>query len=187
MEIWKSISGWEGIYEISSHGRLKSFKKSMNGYVLSNVNVNGDYFSVVLKSKGKVRYTRIHRLVAEAFLMNPAGFLVVNHKDGNKQNNNIHNLEWCSCKQNVDHAIKMNPNIIAGMVKWNTETRPTPVMQLSIDGVFISEFKNCKDAGRITGICSRNIHQVASAAEYKPGLTRKQAGGYVWKYKSESI
>lgn len=182
-EEWKNIEGWEGIYQISNYGRLKSFKMFKEGYILSNKNKKGDYFSVVLCSCDRPpKYIRIHRLVAEAFIPNPLNLPEVNHKDSNKQNDHVGNLEWITRLGNHRHAIENNPGILAGMIHYNKVVRPIPVKQLTMDGKILKIYPNCKEAGRKTGVCYRNIYGVASKEEYKPGLTRKQAGGFIWEF-----
>lgn len=183
-EIWKDIVGFEGYYQISNYGRLKSFKKIKSGRILSNVNNLGWYFNVVLRKKGikTMKSVKIHRLVAEHFIPNPDGKKYINHKDGNKQNNHVSNLEWCTQAENVKHAIGQNPNILRGMRKYNQEIRPIPIVQFNLDGSLVDFYRNGSDASRATGICQRNILQVASKAEYKPGKTRRQAGGFIWEF-----
>ena len=183
-EVWKDITGFEGIYQISSHGRLKSFKASMAGRVLSNVNSGGGYFSVVLRHKEiGPRYVRMHVLVAEAFIPNPSSLPEVNHKDHNKQNTHVDNLEWVTRLQSAADAISHNPNIIKGMNHYNQFVRPKTIQQFSLGGQFIAEFANSQLAQDATGVCQRNILQVANQTEYKPGLTRRQAGGFIWRFK----
>jgi hypothetical protein len=181
-EIWKDIEGYEGHYQISSFGRLKSFKKFKEGFILSNVNSKKGYFSVVLRYKDKIKSTRIHRLVAEHFIENSENKTYVNHKDLNKQNNHYLNLEWCTPRENVIHSIKSNSNQLFGMINYNTSVKPKKIIQLSISGEQLNVFKNSKEASLITGVCARNILQVASKSEYKKGLIRSQAGGYKWQY-----
>lgn len=113
-EIWKDIDGFAGYYEISNYGRVKSLPKTMgNPNHLSKIKIlkpkidKYGYACVKLCSqieKGKIKYVTIHRLVAKAFIPNPNNLKTVNHLDGNKQNNLIRNLEWCSHKENIDHA-----------------------------------------------------------------------------------
>lgn len=180
-ETWKDIPGFEGSYQISDHGRLKSFKELKEGRILSTINNRGGYISVVLCRNNKAeRSTRIHRLVAENFLSNPENLPEVNHIDGNKQNNHITNLEWVTRKQNMAHAVLANPNIIDGMKKYNQRVRPTPLIQLTLDGIYVAMFMNGAAAEKATGVCARNILQVATGAEYKPGKKRIQAGGFNW-------
>jgi hypothetical protein len=183
MEEWRDVKGWEGIYQVSSHGRLKSFKKDPSGRILSNVNQNGDYFSVVLCQGNRVpRYVRMHILVAEAFIPNPLGKPEINHIDLNKQNNRAENLEWVDRRENYDHAVQNGVDFWSGMNHYNQCVRPKPVLQIRPDGKVLRKFNNCIEAARATGVCSRDIHLVASRTEYKPGLTRRQAGGFVWRF-----
>jgi hypothetical protein len=185
MEIWKDVKGFEGIYQISNMGRFKSYKGDPNGRILSNKNGKGDYLSVVLSYGSKRRYTRIHRLVAEAFVPNPDNKPEVHHKDGNKQNNCAENLEWVTRSENHRHALLQSPNMVKGMVRYNRFIRPKAIQQFSLDGKFVAEYPNAAEAAKATGICRRNILQVANREEYKPGKTRKQAGGFVWRFKPE--
>lgn len=183
MEKWKWIKEFEGVYQISNHGRLKSFKKNPAGRILSSKNKNGQYLSAVLCKKGrKPKSGRIHRFVGMAFIPNPSHKPEINHKDGNKQNNHHSNLEWVTRKENNAHALLNGFANIEGMNRYNKYLRPNPVLQISMDAKVIGKYINCKDAGRKTGVCSRNIHQVASKTEYKPDMTRKQAGGYMWRF-----
>ena len=184
-ELWAAVPSFEGAYKISNYGRVGSLKHSAILRVLSNTNKTGDYLAVVLQYKELVRYTRIHRLVAECFIPNPCSYPEVNHIDGNKQNNFVNNLEWVTRSYNVRDAIKRNPNIIAGMNYYNTYTRPRKVQQSSLLGEVIAEYPNCVAAAISSGACARDIHAVAAKEEYRPGKTRKQAGGFVWKFIEE--
>ena len=184
LELWKDISGFEGVYQISNFGQLKSFKDIPEGRILSNKNKNGGYFSVVLCCKdGKKRYCRLHVLVAEAFVPNPDNKPEVNHIDHNKQNTPADNLEWTTIKENGSDSISHNPNILKGMKFYNQFVRPRIVQQLTECGTLIMEFPNGKAASEKTGVCHRNIIQVADRTEYKPGKVRKQAGGFVWRFR----
>lgn len=187
-EIWKPIKGFEGLYEISSRGRLKSYKKTPKGQILKLHNKKGDYFKVSLQGKGKHnRSVSVHRLVAEHFLPNPHNLPQVNHIDGNKQNNMADNLEWCTPTQNVRHSLKMHPNQLTGMIMFNKYGKTKPIVQLSKSGDVIQRFSSGAEASRLTGVCGRNILQVANHTEFKKGHPRKTAGGYVWRYESEVI
>ena len=182
-EQWKDIDGFEGIYQVSSFGGLKSFKDLKEGRILSNKNKNKGYFSVVLRiTRGPTRYTRMHRLVAEAFIQNPDNLPAINHKDSNKQNNRVDNLEWVTISQNVQHAVKNNPGFLNGMKRYNQQIRPVRIVQLTLSGEYVDTHINSKEAENKTGVCYRNILQVAAGTEYKPGKKRNQAGGFKWSF-----
>ena len=115
---WKEIKGYEGKYIISNYGEVISLPRlkqnnSKKQYVepkelSKNINSTNGYVYVFLCNNGKYRNIRVHRLVAEAFIPNPNNLPQINHKDGNKQNNKVDNLEWCTCQENIRHAIKNN-------------------------------------------------------------------------------
>lgn len=174
-EVWKDITGLEGLFQISNFGRLKNVK---NGYIRKSTNKKGGYFSVVLTdSNGNDIHTRIHRLVAQAFIGEiPKGYQV-HHIDGNKQNNRIDNLEILSPSEHARKSMIQNPNRTKGMNYYNQFVRPLKVRQYTLEGEFVAEYANSEIAHKITGVCQRNILHVANKKE-----GRKQAGGYIWKF-----
>lgn len=115
-EIWKDILNWEGIYQVSNLGNIRSLDRnipnySLNGRLLKGrlrkpLIIKGKYISINLADKKTARFTRnsVHRFVAEAFIENPYNKPCVNHKDGNKHNNKAENLEWCTYEENNKHA-----------------------------------------------------------------------------------
>lgn len=105
-EIWKDIKGYEGLYQISSFGRVKSFYANREKILKFKNNKSG-YLYAQLCGKGKNKYYRVHRLVASAFIPNIKKFKEVNHKDGDKTNNYVSNLDWCSMRMNRDHSFKL--------------------------------------------------------------------------------
>ena len=104
-EIWKDISGFEGVYEISSYGRVRSVK---SGKILSTSKCGGcrGYLSVCLSKNGKRYGKLVHRLVAEAFIPAVEGLSEVNHKDEDKTNNRVENLEFCNHKYNMNYGTR---------------------------------------------------------------------------------
>lgn len=103
MEEWRDIEGFEGIYQVSSWGRVRS----KYGILTPYRNKKG-YLKIGLYiGDRKTKKYRINRLVAAAFIPNPLNLPQVNHKDGNKENNSVTNLEWSSDRQNKDHAKRM--------------------------------------------------------------------------------
>lgn len=119
-EIWKPIIGHEGRYEISNHGRVKSlarigkcgryktayFKELIMKPGLSGIN-GFKYYTANLRDNGQDRRIKVHRLVAIHFIDNPDNKPWINHKDLDKLNNHVDNLEWCTAKENMQHAYDM--------------------------------------------------------------------------------
>ena len=183
-EEWKWIKGYEGLYQISNFGRVKSFHKNkIDGEILSIKNSKGWYLTIPLRGNGVRRTVRIHQLVAETFIGEiPKGYHV-HHKDGNKQNNKVTNLEIIHPKQHNLETMKQYPDYCKGMNEYNKYQRPRHIQQFDLEGHFIAEYANSKIASELTGVCSRNILQVADKKPFNSkGSVRKQAGGYVWKF-----
>lgn len=113
-EEWRPIKGYEGFYEVSNLGRVRSLdreivrnderKQFYHGITLKNIITKIGYAAVFLCKNNKYTLSHIHRVVATAFIPNPQSLPQVNHIDGNKQNNHVDNLEWCTAKQNTIHA-----------------------------------------------------------------------------------
>lgn len=109
-EIWKDVNGWEGLYQVSNLGRVRSvphydwMNRPYKGKVLTPVR-NGNGYLRVNMTNGKIRrLSDVHRLVASAFIPNPNGYPEVNHKDEDKDNNHVDNLEWCTEKYNTNYG-----------------------------------------------------------------------------------
>jgi hypothetical protein len=107
-EVWKDVPGYEGMYQASSFGRVRSpYQRGKGIYTLKPVMSSSGYFTVNIKGK----MPTVHRLVAKAFIPNPEVKRCVNHKDGIKTNNNLDNLEWVTHKENLHHAIGLGLKI----------------------------------------------------------------------------
>jgi hypothetical protein len=116
MEIWKSIEGFEGRYEVSNHGRVKSLprthpkrrgliKERIIKFSFTGGRKGRKYPTVHITNRPLVKHLMIHRLVAMTFIPNPENKREVNHKDGDKLNNHVDNLEWCTRKENIRHSL----------------------------------------------------------------------------------
>lgn len=106
-EIWKPLVGYETEYLISSYGRLKSIKHGKSIILKPHINTRNGYVYYLVSKNGKSKNSRAHRLVALTFIPTNDTKLQVNHKDGNKTNNRVDNLEWCTQSENMIHAYKM--------------------------------------------------------------------------------
>jgi hypothetical protein len=174
MEVWVNIKEHPD-YQISNHARIKSFKNNQEK-ILKGFIQNTGYLTVVLDNK---KYS-IHRLVAEAFIPKAKNKDYVNHKDGNKLNNNLDNLEWCTLKENIQHAFKtglMNNAIEQLKIK---KIRAKTIEQYDLNGTYIDSYKGSVEAQQYLnskGIAV-NARNIRSVCEGK----RKTAGGYYWKF-----
>ena len=108
-EIWKDVVGYEGLYKVSNLGRVKSLQRkgtALNDRILKySFDIDG-YRQVILSKDNKRKCVKIHRLVGLAFLCNENNLPCINHKDENKENNSVENLEWCTNLENIKHSIK---------------------------------------------------------------------------------
>ena len=110
IEIWKDIQGYEGLYQVSNLGRVRSlnYKKTKTVKILKLTSNTKGYLQLILHKNGEISSRKVHRLVAEAFIPNPDGLPQVNHKDENKQNNCVDNLEWCTNYYNAWYGTKID-------------------------------------------------------------------------------
>lgn len=159
------------------------YKIDINGLVIGKrghpmkafVNTVG-YYSIVAKVNKKAKNFPIHRLLAIKFIPNPNVLPQVNHKDGNKLNNNIDNLEWVSRSENIRHAINMGLIPIHMKGKTGINNHKSKAVYQIKDGLIIGEYVSMTEAERETGTRRTNILHVINKK-------RKTAGGYVWKFK----
>ena len=164
-EVWKDIKGFEGKYQISNLGRVKSLQRNGRPERILRLNLIKGYAYTTLSngSRGKKKL-KVHRLVAEAFIPNPHNKPEVNHIDGDKRNCKVENLEWVTHQENCKHAYETGlrtDNVYVNQIDVNT-------------GEVIATFKSMKEASKITGV---NYDSIAhcSRGDYKTG------GGYKWE------
>ena len=184
-EIFVDIKGFEGIYRIGNKGTLLSFASGV-WKERSNVNQKGGYFTVLLCKNG-VQYThRIHRLVYENFVGEiPKGHKWhIHHINGNKQDNRVENLELLSSMEHF-HKDKEKHDV-KGMNNYNKYVKTKKIIQKDLNDNIIAIYENATDAGKATGVCVRNILQVAMKTPTEKGYLRKTAGGYKWEAQSRS-
>ena len=171
-EIWRDITGYEGYYQVSSEGRVKSLKRKgrKNEYILRPVVTNCGYYQVGLRSGGKRKMFFVHRLVCEAFHENPDNKPQVNHVNEDKTDNRACNLEWSTRRENMNHGTR---NSRAGKAIAKANSKQTG--QYTLDMELIKVWPSAREAERKTGFDQSTISKVARG-KYK------QAYGYIWKY-----
>lgn len=178
IEEWRNIKGYEGLYQVSNLGRVRSLDHYASngvkdiiykGRILSqNLGTNG-YLSVQLSKGGKIVRRMIHRLVGEAFIDNPSKLPMINHKDENKKNNVADNLEWCDAKYNSNYGHAREK------ISKKRRGVPFPTKWKSVICVETGErFKSVKEAAEKTGTNKSAISMVINGV-------RNKAGGYSWK------
>lgn len=178
IEWWKYIKGYEGLYMVSNLGRVRSVDHYVNyknikkrlilGKIL-NLNKDNRGYYVVTLSKDSVRKNySVHRLVAEAFIPNPDNLPTVDHINRDRTDNCIENLRWADYKLQQENCDR----------ETQAKKLSKPVLQYTLDMVFIKEYASVSEASRQTGISHAHITECCNG---KYGL--KTAGGYIWKYK----
>lgn len=170
MEIWKDIDGYEGTYQISNKGNVKSLKCGKERILRPGINSWG-YMVVCLYHDNMKKTVKLHRLVAQAFIPNPENKPQINHKDENKLNNCVNNLEWTTAKENINYGTH-NERVGDSLSK--------PILQYSKSGYFIREWQGAHEVERVLGINNSNIIKCCRG---NPKHTT--AGGFIWRYKEE--
>ena len=163
-EYWKPVVGYEGLYEVSNWGRVKSLKFGKEK-ILKPIIRHGYYF-VGLSKNGIVKSYSVHRLVAQVFIPNPNNLPCVNHKDENKQNNVVSNLEWCTHEYNNSYGTRS---------KRVAEKQSKPVLQYDLEGNLIKEWVSINECGR-NGFNQGGICKCCNGKQ-------KIYKGFIWKYK----
>lgn len=178
-EVWKDIPEYEGLYQVSNKGRVRSLDhETFNGKYVCNYkgkeriqSVAHGYYAVTLCKRGVQHFHFVHRLVASAFLPNPQKLPDVNHIDANKLNNCVSNLEWCTPLENNRHACKLG---LVPIRYGKDHPNARRIFQYSIDGVFIKTWYGIDEISRELGITRGNIDKCLRG-------TRNKAGGFQWK------
>ena len=158
-EIWLQVVGYEGLYEVSNLGRVKSLANefSRKEKILSQYENKNGYLYVSLCKYGKMKSFRVHRLVAIAFIPNPNGYRCVNHKDENKENNCVDNLEWCTHQYNNTYGTVVQRRVAhtdykaigrKNAEKLTNGVRSKQVYQYSLGGILVAIWESIRECGR---------------------------------------
>lgn len=181
-EIWKDIKGYEGLYQVSNYGRVKRLpyviesitpkgnfvKKVYKETILKCSPARNGYKRVTLWKNSVAKYKHVHRLVAEAFISNTNNYPCINHKDENKTNNNVSNLEWCSYSYNNTYGSVKDKS-----GKTYSINHSRKIEMQSISGGVTKIFNSVKEAADFIGGTSTSIDRALNG-------TRKTAYGYKW-------
>lgn len=170
LEIFKPIIGYEGYYEASNFGRIKSIERiafnGMSNHILKSrilkhgIKENG-YLHVCLCKNGKAKHYHVHRLVASAFIPNPEGKPQVNHINGKPSDNRVANLEWVTMKENHRHAYDVLGRPGANTGRFGAlNGKSKEVQMISIDGDVIRTFESVMEASRELRVCEASIRSV---------------------------
>lgn len=176
VEIWKDIQNYEGMYQVSNLGRIKSLSRydalgrHVNEKILTPIEKpKKQYLIIGLKKDGKREWFHIHRLVGIHFIPNQLKLPEINHKDWDRKNNNVCNLEWCTREYNCKHQ---------RMRRGTGGRRNRKIEQLELDGTVIQSFDSIKAAGEYLGKLGTNIGDCVRGKQ-------KTAHGYMWRYKEK--
>ena len=172
MEIWEDIEGYEGLYQVSNLGRTKRLYKNDKEKILKLMSDRKGYLRVDLYKEGKRKTYTVHRLVAQAFIPNLENKLEVNHKDEDKTNNKVENLEWVTRRENNNYGTR-NERIAKSQT--NNKKKSKPIYGINIKTNERIEFPSTREAER-SGFNSSNIVDCLKGR-------RKSHKGYKWFYK----
>ena len=183
MEKWKDVVGYEGKYEVSNLGRVRSLNYLRTGkakLLKQQVDKYG-YKRMRLYKDGKAKSLLVHRLVAMAFLPNPNNLPMVNHKDENKTNNNVDNLEWCTASYNNNYGTKIERQSKSMTGKKGKDANGSkPILMYDQEGNFIKRFDSTADANEYFG----KDRYCSSIGECLRGK-RKTTYGFIFKYEKK--
>ena len=168
IEIWKGVFDYEGLYQVSNWGRVKSFQWKKNWEIRATPKDDKGYCHIALSKNDKTKPCKVHRLVAMTFIPNPENKYSVNHIDGDKENNHVSNLEWATRKEQYQHAKETGLNT-------QHAKHSRKVFQISLDGQIVATHESTRAAARTINGTPAGIQAVCNG-------TRKTCRGFVWEY-----
>lgn len=185
-EIWKDIEGYEGLYQVSNLGNVKSLNYRHHGGTsnLHQYRLPQGYMVVHLYKDNKKKMHYVHRLVGQAFLDNPQNLPEINHINENQSDNSVENLEWCSSKYNTNYSRVKHPERYFTSINGKRTNKKTKysnfvINQLAKDGTIIKQWNNISEIVRTTEFKHSAIVRCCKD-------NRKTACGYKWEFAEES-
>lgn len=182
-EIFVDIKGYEGLYQISNLGRIKSLERQVIGkynsirtlkeFIMKPNIIKKGYLRINLHKNSKNKHFLVHQLVASHFIPNPNNYHCVNHKDEDKQNNCVDNLEWCDIEYNNNYGTR---NERLSVAFTNNPKKSKPIIQLDKECNIINEYPSINEADR-NGFSRSKIIDCCRGK-------RKTHKGFIWKYKN---
>lgn len=174
VEEWRPVKGYEGLYEVSNKGVVRSLDRTINnhpypGKVLAIKYLKGYAAVHLCDYQHRVKHKTIHRIVAEAFIPNTENLPEVNHKDENPKNNSVENLEWCTTLYNVRYGTG---------IERRSSCKRKPIAKYTKSGEFVSSYISVTDASKSLCKGRKGTALISTAAR---GL-RQSAYGYIWRY-----
>ena len=169
-ETWKPVMGFEGAYEVSDLGNIRSLN-NLGATPMKPTRNNLGYMKIILWKGGTPTYRTIHRLVAEAFLPNPQKLPQINHKNEDKVDNRVENLEWCTAKYNANYGTRS-----CRIKEALTDKYGRAVLQFTLDGEFVAQYPSLSEAGRAVGCSPSSIRHSCLGH-------RGPVNGFLWEFK----
>ena len=161
---WKDVVGYEGKYMVSNDGLVKSLYRNK---IIKGEKTRVGYIRVSLYDKTCAKHVSVHRLVAEAFIPNPNKYTIVNHKDENRANNTVENLEWCTQSYNLNYGSR---NI-------KVSAKSKPVVQMTDEGFILATYYSAMFAAKMLGVDCSDLYKCLRGE-----LKSDMLYGYRWKY-----
>ena len=193
--IWKPVVGYEGLYEVSNTGLVRSLN-NLKGRMLKLTKRKDGYLGVCLYKHCKQETKTVHRLVAETFIPNPNNLKVINHKDENRSNNNVENLEWCTYSYNTTYSMDIHPERrkvnADNLEKYSPRNKKgvphkynEKVAVVDENENVVSVYENAATAAKELKLQTCNVLEVCRTNKKRQIGKKRRTGGYIFEFIEE--